>query len=71
MSGTTATAHGPTEHELYGSLLAARHRARQRLLMIQEIERQHRDVPLADLAALAVSGALHHLTHHHAEDVSL
>ena len=57
-----APAGAQTEHELYGSLLASRRLARERLLAVQAVERQHRDTPLADLAALAARGALLHLT---------
>lgn len=48
-----------TMHDLYESMLATRSRARQRLLTIQDIEQWHRDLPLAELAELAVNGALH------------
>jgi hypothetical protein len=44
--------------ELYESLMSSRRRARERLLAMRDIERRHRDMPLVDLADLAVTGAL-------------
>lgn len=60
MSDAPPVALDETVHELLVSLLTSRHRARQRLLTIADIERRHHNTPLADLVALAVDGALHH-----------
>lgn len=66
--GRTPVALAQTVHELHESLLASRHRARQRLLTLQDIERRHHSTPLTELVALAVGGALLE-SHHGSEDV--
>lgn len=51
------------EH-LYLSLIASRDVSRQRLGIIQDLERRHRHIPLADLVALAAAGVLREAGQH-------
>jgi hypothetical protein len=53
-----AAATAPAVHDLYQSLLGARRHARRQLQTMRDIERAHRSTPLAELAGLAVAGAL-------------
>ena len=64
MSSPRPLAQRCVAEHLYLSLIASRDVARRRLGIIQDIERRHRHIPLADLVALAATGALRETGQH-------
>lgn len=68
MSAAPPVVPADAVRQLHESLLSSYRHARTQLLTIQDIERRHRDTPLAVLAELAIHHALFPATTGNEED---